>query len=1079
MNYNLDASGHEVEERPTSRYNLDASEFSKPEKASSLYPKGTGDYFKDKAVGALRSATGKISPVAEGILAGYVAPLDTIGSLVIDTFPLAKWSITKERREQFHALSEEDKKKALIHEGMWAALWVATPFIGPTIRATAKGVGKGTKFATKAFRPKMLPVEDTATWTAKYYGTALDQGIKNIKGLRKAERTAIKDFMFGDKDALRRALTLGKAQGASKAFRNTIKDINGLTSETLERLSPEALRKGGLLEEFGKKVPWTSKGKGAKERQSWLDAIYQREMKYFVGKDQARKMRLRDASPKEMENVLRFMETNTGKAAVTKALETPATAPFATVRRIAEYGEPVFKMFSKVYRPIKDAMGRTNADALRNMVLLEKTLVQRGLRVAKGSKGKTKWIKDVNDDILDRVNTFLNKRDELMQVARDPRIDKEAFARIYKDAQAKSGALLNGLNEREKQLVGEIANTIDDFFTKLYQKRMFWDVQKKFFKAGVTPHGADQVAYHINKNAGALHDVLSTRGSLDYAAKVEGIKNFLDAMKGTISQGKRMGWFNEGADLTKLAKGLTLPGREIEKLGFVGLERKGMAMPFLEGYFPRVYQAEMRVMDDFINALSKDKKAFFTQLRQKIPFDELARGKRKSLQDTIASRVHAQSREMYLHDTITDIAKHAQNLPASWKAWTEHYVSRLMGLPSEMDDWIAKWFNKTARLTGSWDAYRVMNAARMVNDFTYMGFLGLKPFSAMRNMFQPLLMVPADLGGTKDLVTLARGYAFAATPKGKKALDAIGILGEWAPDLETQVAPKLFNVGKKVGGIRLPKFASSRQGMRDASLYMFRWSDEFNRYVSGGAAYVKWQDAVRKVFPGGKALGKAPTSKEVRTLLKKAGVNGRTEVTRAEIESLVRGGQLDQARSIFVKDVVADTQYLYGHADSPLLAHQWGGIGKTGVVFQSWWMNYASALNKWFLTGTAEQRTKRLMNYAVSHTMAYIAMRQLWDAKTAKKAVAFGPIPTDLPTPPIVDLFVKLAKAPLYIGAKTLDGEFSDASKKQFVKILKTGVPMFLPGGLQIMQSGKAGMEEGLPGIAKSIIRYNREPLRD
>ena len=58
-------------------------------------------------------------------------------------------------------------------------------------------------------------------------------------------------------------------------------------------------------------------------------------------------------------------------------------------------------------------------------------------------------------------------------------------------------------------------------------------------------------------------------------------------------------------------------------------------------------------------------------------------------------------------------------------------------------------------------------------------------------------------------------------------------------------------------------------------------------------------------------------------------------------------------------------------------------------------------------------------------------------------------------------------------------GRTFDVRHPEMIKILKTGVPMFVPGGLQVLQSGKAGVEEGLPGVAKSIIRYNRESFGD
>ena len=338
-------------------------------------------------------------------------------------------------------------------------------------------------------------------------------------------------------------------------------------------------------------------------------------------------------------------------------------------------------------------------------------------------------------------------------------------------------------------------------------------------------------------------------------------------------------------------------------------------------------------------------------------------------------------------------------------------------------------------------------------------------------------MVPADLGGIKDPITLARGLAFAATKQGKAALDKIGILGEYAPELTLTRMPKVFGQKSKILGVGVP----SRDSLRDASLAMFRGSDQFNRYVSGGSAYVKWEDATRKVFSELRP-GQIPSQSSVRTFLKKAGVNGRTEVTRTRIESLVRSGHLEEARSIFVRDVVADTQFLYGHADSPLIAHQWGGVGKTGIVFQSWWMNYGSALRKWVTTGTPAERATRMTNWALSHTLAYLGMRQMWDARTSAKTAYLGPFPdiTDslVPTPPIMDVVHKVLKAPIAVARALPKGEGGEMTKKQAISLLKAGVSMFVPGGLQFVQSTRAGMEEGFPGLAKSILRINREPFR-
>jgi len=574
--------------------------------------------------------------------------------------------------------------------------------------------------------------------------------------------------------------------------------------------------------------------------------------------------------------------------------------------------------------------------------------------------------------------------------------------------------------------------------------------------------------------------------------KATGIKNYLDEIKGMVDEGAGKGWFySQGDELSALTKGLkkklSLPTTAVGE-GLTGMERQGMMLPFLESYYPRVFQQEMRAVDQFIGMLSKDKQAFYSHLRKGAKHSELhltgdkmaaelGRG-RRSLEQTIAARTHAQAREMYLFEGIKDFSSFANTLPLKWKRFHEHYMTRIMGLPSQADDYVASVLNLVP-IGKSWDAFRVMSAAKRVNDFTYMGFLGLKPFSAMRNLFQPLLLVPADLGGTKDIFTLMKGFRFAASKRGKHLLDNIGVKGEYAPELP-MANLRVFDVGRSVAGKRLPKWTGSLGALRDATLWAFRGSDNMNRYVSGGAAYVKWEEAFRKTFPT-YSRGQIPKAGQIRTFMKKAGINGRAEPVKHRIENNLRAGHFEQGGTIFVKDVVADTQYLYGHADSPLFTQQLGGVGKTISIFQSWWMNYANTMGKWATTGTVGARFQRGFAWMVSHAMAYTMMRQMWDHGTASKSVFLGPISGlqgEVPTPPIWDAMRKTVGNAWKAGDLLARGDIAGVGK-QALSTVKTTVPLMIPGGLQLSQSVRAGYKEGAFGVAKSIIRYNREPFGD
>ena len=167
------------------------------------YPK-----VSDKAdayIKGMRRSTGKISPLAEGIVGATIGTLDDIGTFLVDTTPALKWSITKDRREQFLALDPEEKKRAIMHEAFSAALWAAVPVLKPVVKVAApfvakgfrKGVSGASPWMQKALKKKMVPIEDSGSWIAKSYGGALEKKLSKMK-LHKDEAEAVKDFLYSE-----------------------------------------------------------------------------------------------------------------------------------------------------------------------------------------------------------------------------------------------------------------------------------------------------------------------------------------------------------------------------------------------------------------------------------------------------------------------------------------------------------------------------------------------------------------------------------------------------------------------------------------------------------------------------------------------------------------------------------------------------------------------------------------------------------------------------------------------------------------------------------------------------------------
>jgi hypothetical protein len=330
----------------------------------------------------------------------------------------------------------------------------------------------------------------------------------------------------------------------------------------------------------------------------------------------------------------------------------------------------------------------------------------------------------------------------------------------------------------------------------------------------------------------------------------------------------------------------------------------------------------------------------------------------------------------------------------------------------------------------------------------------------MRNLFQPLITVPADLGGMKSYADLFHGIRRAGGDKAtREYLQRIGIITEYAPEIT--VSPKALPFGKAFKFRGSFKTLPQSNSIRDTAMWMFRGSDRWNRYVTGGAAMNKWEKAFGKFVRRNKT--------DTKFFLKDSGVSLRNPWVKTEIEDLVRRGLYDDAKATFVRDVVADTQYLYGSLDSPLITTQAGIVSRTALIFQSWWMNYASLLGKFMRTGDAGQKANRMFTWMSSSTIAFMGMTQIWDEKVAAKSVGLGPFagPTQ-----VSEFSIPPSWSPVYHAVRAIislptDRELSSDQAKRFLLSL----PVLAPGGLQIKQTAQAMQKEGIEGGLRSIIR--------
>ena len=738
---------------------------------------------------------------------------------------------------------------------------------------------------------------------------------------------------------------------------------------------------------------------------------------------------------------------------------------FLPARKVHGFGERVWGTYSKIYLPLKEMFTNSNMYGTMMTSKFHATLASRGLGTLRASKlggvaglkraySKREW--EAAGELVTSMDNAVGK------------------GLAQEEVQALLDAVPN-LNVRQ------IAKSWFDFSDTLYNDYVQKKIPGIFKEIGLTGKGRDGLELFMRSPNGIekyMNVAFSRSANLAFDSKAKVVQGMLKKAQDSLK--KNIDWFTDKplATLTKvegkelrerMVKGLEelLPMKKGSKKGFVG---------YLDKYVPRMRDKQFAQSSDRFDKLAKSRKAGFTKGRMREYADE---GQLKDLTRIIEARINMQAKELYVYKPMEKVIEHASRLPRKFKDFSEHHISRQLGETSGADIATAQWLTgNVGVLTGRvFDERSVAQLAHTINDLVYMGGLGFKPFSAMRNYFQPLLMVPADMGGIKDFYWLAKGYVSAFKKETRDFIKSIGAIQEFAPDL--YLRPRVVGYGGsfKVGGKKydLP----STQRMRDLALWMFKNSDRHNRYVTGGAAITKWDHFATKYLS--KSLG----PKEMKQFAKKININSREEWVRAQMNEHLRAGTaegLQEAKKLWVYDVIADTQYLYGTLDAPIYGQKYGAVGKMAGIFQSWWMNYGAALEKWALRTpeSAPIVNKRVMTWLLASAIVEETASKLWQQSTVGKMVHVGPFPTK-----VSEFMIPPTFAPIYYGARTLAAgieaiKYAEPERftKAFKALAKSGV-MFVPGGLQMSQFYRGGKKEGWPGILKAITRYDPEKEED
>ena len=989
----------------------------------------------------------------------------------LDLFPYASY-VLPSVRDEFMQLDQEDQTRALLFDALGVALWAFAPMIGKDIKYLAKGagslIGRGMSFMTKGKAlPKVIPFEDaikglgTLVGKEKVKPFSYNEELKRIlvaKGFGKDEALAMAHEIQGTRPgAITDAYLVRAHSGKSmtKAFENATfwekgrtYPRKGIKKDLLDKLGEDVVRQNFYTKQFEKVL--MSEVYKAKASKRTVEHIFDAHVKRLY--PEAGKIGFGDVTPDQMANVLLDMLEH--KSVSWQITHPTIMASLKPARIVFGYGEKALNTFENIYKPIKGALARTNRNYFNHSLLFAKMLEQRGAYKSVIIKAngefkvvKAKWLTPA---VQEEAYNILKLIDDYMG----------SLKRATKAEQREIKEEITRLSSKASKPAKVLIDTWRTYSDHLYGEHVKMQIPRVFRKAGLTEMGQAMVDQLMSGPGGIGYEVdrlFSTVGTKNPTEKIVGVKRILKSLRERLDYvGDVHPYFTaEGDKLEKVVKTLE------KELTW----KKGGFTKYLDNYVARVSKHEDSLMEKWRGGLFKKQSAAYTKAR----LLEKHKGAPVNFGTMIQARTMAHAKEHFLYDKLGEVVQFAEKLPPAWVEYVDSYLNGILGRATVSDYKLANFLTKTAggvsRMMetvskgrfggeGLWNEQRVVNLAYTINNMTYLGGLGFKPFSAVRNLFQPLLTVPTDLGGLKDLGKLVEGYKWALNPRNRAFIRDIGAIAEYAP--EVHLRPKILSQGKVIFGKELPTMESAR----DFGMWMFKSSDRFNRYVTGGAATLKWERMMAKI-------GRDFLPQDVERFSKLMKLDRRHNWVKNNIEDLLMRGKIDDAKALFVKDVIEDTQYLYGSADAPVLIRKHGGLGRTAFIFQSWWMNYGALLEKWLVTGQSPgAKLERLFTGMVSQSMAYSLMVPLWGKGTAVRSTFLGSFPKEFN-----EFLLPPAWAPVYHATSAIFNiQQPEVSARHAKAVLDSSVIM-VPGGLQARMLLKGYKDEGWTGFNKALLR--------
>ncbi len=1043
--------------------------------------------------------------------------MGVVGGISSMELPILEHTMLSAQRQTFLSMSKAEQTKAILWDGLEVLLMATGP------AALKKGIAWTGN--TKIGRRAVEGIEELYR-KAKPKPKILKKGSSGLEGYEKSfnYEESLQKVLKREKFAADEAGAISEVLqgGGSEKILNDVlmdrkligKDPTGAFRKATEfeakRLYPRLTLKGEFaksktptalrekfyqnrLREGMRKARVVGKGEGISA--TWVDGVFKKQAERYFG-EEGLTMKLGEVSEEVVSTFIADMVTHPKRA---KLLSGSLYPSFLQPQRVKfGIGERYLGTKTMVFDPAEQAIyaGRKkNFDlTMKWHEMLDEEGFYKAFKLTADNKIVTKAVEGYTSEVVEKGGKVIQYLDDFSEKLRklDPTKHGDEMDQLRRMQQ--------GLIDRtfkyqtldptkhaelsEQIYTAKFVKTWERFTDYLYADRTPWKVQDLFYRSplSLTARGRRGIDAIVQNDIAPemerllLHPVkgrIYPQGKrpmgdvLTYAEKHKGVKDMLERVRKPLSGAEDThSWFTQVGN--KFDKGMAALEKDLT------LGKDGNWMDLLEHYAARIGDKEQLSMGRWGTSLM-GQKSFYTKSRKGFTTSDL------DFEHMFAARIGSQSKEMYVYGVFDDIVRSAKSLPEGWRRNTEHLLARSLNYPSNLDSTIAEGLNNTLGRWGGkqWDGRRVLDAAQKINDFTYMAALGFKPFSAMRNMFQPLINVPADLGGLRSFEHLTKAYGQLLNPKtGRKLvreLKDIGVITEYAPEILAMPKVLPFKTTKlKFRGKDYKVFR--REEVRDFALWMFKQSDRWNRYVTGAAALNKWRSAEHLLSKGDDFV----------SFTRKSGVKGRNPWVKDKLDDLLRSGHYTEARNMFVRDVVADTQYLYGALQSPTITGI-GAPGRIGGIFQSWWMNYGSMLDKFFRTGDISTKAGRALNFYFSAAIATEMMEPLWGPPTARRTTGVGPFPTKMPWHPMFNL-VKGTFQNISTAANFLQGNPSNADVKRARALVNSPVrtvgetvvnygSIVVPGGVQWRQMYKASQKYGPEGLLASIIKFHLPTL--